>query len=50
MLLAAGMPIEEVQHFMGHADIRTTMHYAQQDYGLGQHGTHAASRILARAS
>lgn len=49
MLLASGMRIEEVQHFMGHRDIRTTLHYAKQDYTLDQHGVHTAARIIASA-
>lgn len=43
------MPIEDVQHFMGHADIRTTMHYARRDYTLDQHGVHMAARVYAMA-
>lgn len=50
MLLAAGMTIEEVQHFMGHRDIRTTMHYARQEYSLDQHGAHTAARVIASAA
>lgn len=50
MLLSAGTPIEEVQHFMGHRDIRTTMHYARQEYSHDQHGVHTAARLIASAA
>src|SRR5690606_4858309 len=49
MLLAAGVPIDEIQKFMGHADIRTTMHYADTEPTLDQHAAHVTARILAAA-
>lgn len=50
MLLAAGVPIEEVQAFMGHADIRTTMHYAASEMSHDRHPVHVAARQYARAA
>ena len=35
---------------MGHKDIRTTMHYARQEYSLDQHGVHTAARVIAAAA
>lgn len=50
MLLDAGVPIEEVQQFMGHADIRTTMLYVHQRVSHDRHPVHAMARTLARSA
>lgn len=50
MLLTAGVPIQEVQAFMGHADIRTTMHYAESEMSHDRHPVHVAARQFARAA
>lgn len=47
MLLAAGVAIEEVQVFMGHADIRTTMLYTHQAVSHDRHPVHTMARALA---
>lgn len=50
MLLAGGVPIQEVQAFMGHADIRTTMHYAESEMSHDRHPVHVVARQYARAA
>jgi len=50
MLLASGVSIQDVQAFMGHADIRTTMHYAASEMSHDRHPVHVAARQYARAA
>lgn len=47
MLLDAGATLEEVQQFMGHADIRTTRHYTIRPIPIDRHGAFVAARELA---
>ncbi|MEV8269173.1 tyrosine-type recombinase/integrase [Microbacterium oleivorans] len=48
-LVEAGMPVHEVQDFMAHADVRTTMHYYRRPRSLDQHGAHVTARLFASA-
>ena len=49
-LLAAGVPLQDVQDTMGHADPRTTRAYDRSRHNLDRHPTYAMATHLRRHS
>jgi integrase len=49
-LLGAGVPLQDVQDAMGHADPRTTRAYDRSRHNLDRHPTYAMAAQLRRSS